>query len=91
MKLGDSVAFTTTLKRTSVYSSGRWDKEWTPTSKGGSGILIGLRILADGVNEHCLDEPISFQATNYFKAALVATDLRRRPVLVPLDSVVVIV
>ncbi len=49
---------------------------WTP------GIVIGVRTLSDGENAFMGQEGIDYTPTRYFKAYLVAFDMRRKPVFI---------
>ena len=61
-----------------------WYKSWkkVPYLMQQRGICIGYRTLANGQNEFYSDEPISFTPEEYFKAYLVVTDPRKKPVYV---------
>lgn len=47
-----------------------------------TGIIVGIRTLSNGTIEQSYDEPTIYTPHNYFKALLVVTDLRRKPLLV---------
>lgn len=92
LEFGDIVSIRAKLTR-----SYRWDgssnlKEWTRwTFAHGNretGILIGFRTLSDGeVIWGQRDEQTSYKPKKYFKAALVVTDERSKPVLCLLKDV----
>lgn len=50
------------------------------------GVLVGLRTLSNGVALHMGEDGVDYKAKEYFQAALVATDLRKRSYLVLLSS-----
>lgn len=62
--------------------------EWAPRTakKPFTGILIGFRTLVNGKIEYMEDEGPRFIPRKHFRAALVAFDPYRNPVLVPLDG-----
>lgn len=70
------------LKSTYVSGFKRWYS--VPVAKVG-GIFIGVRTLQQGRRE--FEDGWYFRPSGYFQAALVATDPRRRPVLVPISEV----
>jgi hypothetical protein len=92
-EFGERVTFTRTLtRRYRHHPSNGWQgrKVWESEGYPGepepaprSGIIVGVRTLADGVNSYNgYEEPITFQAERHFKAYLIAFDFRRKPALV---------
>ena len=59
-----------------------WCKSWktVPYLMQRSGICIGYRTLTNGENQFYSDEPIAFTPKESFKAYLVVTNPRQRPV-----------
>ena len=55
-----------------------------------NGMVIGLRTLSNGFIDYNSDYGYIYNPTEYLQAALVAFDLRRKPILVPLDAVQVV-
>jgi hypothetical protein len=102
--LGTRVRFEAVLARRSSYPSrdyetGRraeWTKTWERVGLGGfsvvkEGIVVGVRTLQNGVNEGGgWDEPIYFRPTERFRAVLISTDLRSRPVFARFEDVEVL-
>lgn len=85
MKLGDEIKFITRLERVVVNLSG---KKWKPVPCRGSGIWIGWRTLSDGVISYdSYEEEYLYKGTNFFRAELVVTDPRKKPIFVLLESV----
>jgi hypothetical protein len=48
------------------------------------GIVVGVRTLSNGIKTYC--EALLYKPKYYFKALLVITDLRKKPVFVPIDQ-----
>lgn len=94
ISLGKRVKFTTPLRR--VYEhrmdgdrGSNWKVWKAALSYAGplEGILIGVRTLSDGLVYYgSFDEPTSFDPKESFKAALIATDLKRKPFFVRFDD-----
>lgn len=92
--LGTRVKFTTPLRRAYEHRmdgdrGSNW-KVWKPAlSYSGplAGIVIGVRTLSDGLVFYgSYDEPTSFHPKESFKAALIVTDLKRKPIFVRFDD-----
>ena len=64
-------------------------KHWVqyPLKKQREGIIIGARTLSNGVNSWEEDMGNVFTPQSYFKAYLVAFDLRRKPLFVKLEDI----
>lgn len=94
INLGKRVKFTTPLRRAHEHRvdgdrSSNWKVWRAALSYTGplEGILIGVRTLSDGLVYYGnFDEPTSFAPKESFKAALIATSLKRKPVLVRFDD-----
>lgn len=95
--LGQWVEFTHRLRR-SYSSSSRyntWIKAWVvdplrPAGKPQRGIVIGQRTLSNGENHYLGDDGIQYRPKNYFKVYLISFDMRRNPVYVLPEHIVVI-
>lgn len=96
--LGAAVAFTWTLHRRSAWNAqGRLSKAWVVGEWVGQaepaarrGILVGVRTLANGTVEYLGHEEGSvFRPEERLTAYLVAYDLRRQPVFVLPEHLVV--
>ncbi len=88
---GASVIFTQTLQRRQTPARPGWLKEWQATQPHApkNGLLIGYRTLANGLASYeGEDEGTVFYPTEHVRAALVAVDLKHKPVLVPLTDLV---
>lgn len=89
-ELGARVEFTYTLHRKFRASAPRSRKVWEHEAWPGQdepearqGIIVGVRTLANGyLSGGYWEEPTQFEASEHFRAYLVAFDVRRRPVLV---------
>lgn len=83
---GQQVVFSRPLvRRAHRKQQGRPARTWVPNMYDDTrrtGIVVGIRTLADGEVEYNYDEPTVFYPTRHFRAYLIATDLRRKPVLV---------
>ncbi len=90
MELGQKVTFTRTLNRRSRYDWNahqtvkRWETfayEGEPEPEPREGILIGVRTLSNGhVIYHGFEDGSEYVGVHFFKAYLIAFDLRRAPV-----------
>lgn len=92
--LGQRVTFSNAdvLERATQTGPGyRTRKVWrTPLWKkpGESrGVVVGIRTLSNGRVTYNYDEPTEYTANEWFKAALIATDLLRKPVFVRVEDV----
>ncbi len=88
---GASVNFTQTFRRRRTLSRSGTLKEWQATQPQPpkNGLLIGYRTLANGLASYeGEDEGTVFYPTEHVRAALVAVDLKHKPVLVPLTDLV---
>lgn len=90
LQLGQRVLFTNQLSRvsesrpTGTFGHNEWWKSWEPIgypSTPTEGVIVGVRTLADGVNER-IDYGVAFFPRKHFKAYLVAFDMRQNPVYV---------
>jgi len=93
-QLGQPVRYSRPLQRRYVFDEhedrfNRSKKVWVEQvnykgePESGTGIIIGKRTLADGVNQYNgYDEPIVFLPKERFTAYLIAFDLTRKPVYV---------
>jgi hypothetical protein len=94
MHFGETVLFTHVYKR---MRSHRQDgqspnfikiREWVPfhlrTPK--KGVVIGKRTLFNGDVRYEYDDGWMFESTSSLQAYLIATDMKHKPVLVPIDS-----
>jgi hypothetical protein len=92
--LGQPVCFRTcdALTRHSFMPDGDWFNpvhlEWR--RRGGkdhwiSGVVVGVRTLADG--KIIVTDGREFHPTHTFRAVMVATDIRRKPVLVKIEDI----
>lgn len=90
MKLGDRVRFTRHLTRRSTAWRAGVTKAWEskaypgqPEPEPREGIVIGIRTLSNGRFDWSgYEDPGLYTPTAFFKAYLVAFDMRRNPVLV---------
>jgi hypothetical protein len=65
-----------------------WRKvKWGTRGDVRSGVIVGVRTLANGTLHWYSDEPIQFYPDLYFTAYLVAFHLRRKPVFLLPDDV----
>lgn len=90
--LGTKVRFTVSLDRKNTHN----DRVWVKGASAGlpvmEGIVVGLRTLQNGKMEYEGDPEGNFYGAPYFvqtssfRAALVATHLYRKPVLVALED-----
>jgi hypothetical protein len=89
LKFGDVVIITHKLKRTDEQRCSDWWKVWVVRKfkVPKTGILIGLRTLANGITYYEEDSGRLFVPKEYVRAALVALSIRTKPVLVLLDAV----
>jgi len=97
--LAQRVTFTHTLRRdTGKWNGAGWEKVWRRYRADGrwangdiirqAGIVVGIRTLSNGMaNYNGPDEQATYTHTENVPAVLIATHLRRRPVLVPPDAV----
>ena len=93
--LGQWVEFEFTLRRVSDYGPGYrgWRKEWRRDkfTVNTQGIVMGIRHLSNGKNEWVQDDaPLCYTHTDYLVAVLVSYDLRRKPVLVLPEDLVIL-
>lgn len=93
--LGQWVEFEFRLRRVSDYGSDHrgWRKEWRREKFdiNAQGIVMGVRHLSNGKNEWVQDDaPLSYTHTDYLVAVLVSYDLRRKPVLVLPEDLVIL-
>lgn len=68
---------------------GKYGKGWNPKSiKPTEGIIIGKRRLQKGFREY-IDEYVGWQfiTMGYIPAILVAVDMNRNPIYIPIDEV----
>lgn len=95
MELGQRVKFTAVYQRhwkpstDKVTHDGRkvWMVHEQPHQipQPWEGVLVGLRTLSNGTIRWDYDSGTDYRVTETLPAALVAYDLRRTPVLVPMD------
>lgn len=93
--IGTRIEFTATLKRRTNYPHGEYgaQKYWfrnecAPTT----GLIIGLRTLSNGKRMWIgSEEGFEYTPTEHFRALLIAYAMNRKPVLVPLESVVPVI
>lgn len=93
--LGQWVEFAFKLRRVSSYGSDYrgWRKEWVREKfdVNAQGIVMGIRHLSNGKNEWVQDDaPLSYTHTDYLVAILVSYDLKRKPVLVLPEDLVIL-
>lgn len=53
-----------------------------------AGVVVGLRTLSDGIVDGSYDEPTTYTSMETHAAAIVATSLRSKPVMVLLEDVI---
>lgn len=99
LKLGDKVQYTAILNRKDVdltpgASSSDWGRCWVPQplTTPGSGIIVGIRTLADGkVNYgYNADSVTNFVQEKTYQAYRVASEMRRKPFFVLPDDVTLV-
>lgn len=88
MKIGSSVHFTRTLRKTKTYTGGRKITDWkaedhTPIE----GVYIGVRYYPTGSSRHDYEYGWIFKRTGTQKAFLVVTHERQAPVACDPESV----
>lgn len=91
LPFGAAVAFTQTYRRQAKQVRHRLEKTWVTNTFAipQRGLLIGYRTLANGAAVYeGAEEGTIFYPSDYVRAALVATDLKRKPVLVPLTHLI---
>lgn len=99
LSLGQPVTFSHTLGRHSEWVQGEGTvRTWLPTPLAGSGVIVGWRTLSNGTIEayrendgygnwiHVSNE---WRGSDYFRAYLVAFDLRSKPIFVLPEHVAV--
>lgn len=87
-QLGQKVRYADRLVRTYVVGRKVWQRrgdKWIPAEPG-VGVLVGLRTISDGEVSYW-DERPEYVPTKRYRAALIAVDLRRKPVLAFLEDV----
>lgn len=93
--IGTRVEFTATLKRRVNYSTGEYgaQKYWHRNECApAKGLVVGIRVLSNGKRTWIgSEEGFEYTPTEHFRAVLVAYAMNRKPVLVPLESVVPLV
>lgn len=95
MRLGDKVRVKVPIKRYRAYGSGNtreWERDKYPAGDWpAEGYLMGLRNLSNGTVDWHPDDYgggyADYKPREYFKAALVAIDLRRKPILAFIEDV----
>lgn len=93
LELGTFVQFSATYIRCSANTgSYRVRKYWhTKQCKSRTGVLVGMRTLSNGLRGWIdSEEGYDYNPTEYLQAVLVAFDIHRKPVLVPIDAVQVL-
>lgn len=95
--LGEKVIFNTQYKRVSSYKQrsekseykGHY-KEWTEVdSKFKQGIVVGYRTISNGFVDY--DDAATFDKKEHLQAVLVSFSLYRKPVLVPVNSIIPVI
>lgn len=92
-ELGQQVVFSIVLFRDSacLESSNRFGSGYQAfwnqrkLAKPKAGVLVGLRTLTDGETRFSVEDGNVYHPRKTVKAALVSYDLRRKPVLVPIE------
>jgi hypothetical protein len=93
LELGTVVQFSQTYSRHGKNRIGYGiDKYWRRNDNTThTGIVVGIRTISNGTRKWVgSEEGYEYTPTEYLQAALVAFDLRRKPVLVPIDAVQVV-
>lgn len=86
--LGDKVRVRAWLERSrsgQSYNQKYWKREEFAAPM--DAIVVGLRTLSEGNITFWDEGGYAYEATNHFKAALVAYSLRNRPVFVKLEDI----
>jgi hypothetical protein len=77
-----------TLTRRSEYSGKSWRKKWVREENPRQGVIVGIRHLTNGRNEYGNGENgIVYIHEEFLVAALIAYDLKRKPVLALLQDI----
>lgn len=93
MHFGETVLFTEVYKRMRSHRQKGYSplytktREWIPfvEQKPRKGIVIGKRTLFNG-DVYIEDGTMMFESTSSLQAYLVATDMKHKPVLVPVNN-----
>lgn len=90
LELGTPVQFTAIYIRCNANTgSYRVRKYWyAKECKPRTGLIVGIRTLSNGTREWIDSEKgYEYNPIEYLQAALVVFDMRRKPVLVPIDAI----
>lgn len=82
IKLGEEIVFSTQFIRSINKDHKEWVIKTIPTQ---SGIIVGIRTIYDGDVDYDMEEGNSFQRTHHKQCYIVATDLNKNFVKIPID------